>query len=106
MLHLQKGAAAELAALRQLPDGGACAAREGQTQGIKKRKLQAEQQAECSKNCAAQQKTRVKGQHGDVIEPVQRGRCGQITQRQADKQGESKEEQRLGELHDGGLTGL
>ena len=89
VLHLQKGAAAELAALRQLPDGGACAAREGQTQGIKQRKLQAEQQTDCTEDCAAQQEACVKGQYGDVIEAVQRGRCGQITQRQADKQGES-----------------
>ena len=65
--------------------------------------MQACQQSQRAENDAAQQEDPVKGQHGAVIVPAQRGTCTQIAQRQAKQQGKQQEKQSLRELHDCGL---
>ena len=105
-LHIQQRAAAQTCTPRRLFDGDGGLARKRQTHGIEQRDLQPDAQGERAEYHAAQQESEVHGQHAAAIEPAHGKTCGQIAQRQADEQRNHKEEQRLRELHDGGLPVL
>ena len=105
-LHIQQRAAAQTCTPRRLFDGDGGLARERQAHGIEQRNFQPDAQRERTEDRTAQQKRGINGQHAAAVEPAHGKTCGQIAQRQADEQRNHKEEQRLRELHDGGLPVL